>query len=221
MKEKLVKESKFLLPLDLQFHADGEGETDGGNESNQEGVQEQAVESTPAEATQQAETTKTFTQEDVNAIAAKEAKRATEKILKQLGVTDFTTAKEGLAKYQEILDSQKTDAQKAAEKAQELEQQNNTLLTAKETLEAELAALKSDVNPEFVNDVVVLAKNLLNDDTDMNAAIQKVVEKYPNFKRVTQQEEDKTKKPKFSQGDHQSGAKPSEQDAWASAFKFN
>src|SRR5690606_39528585 len=38
---------------------------------------------------------KLFTQEDVNRIAAREAKEAQEKLLKQLGIEDFESAKEG------------------------------------------------------------------------------------------------------------------------------
>ena len=44
---------------------------------------------------------KTFTQDDVNSVAAKEAKKAQEKLLKQLGITDFENAKEGMQKFQQ------------------------------------------------------------------------------------------------------------------------
>ena len=40
----------------------------------------------------------TFTQEQVNGIASKEAKKAQEKLLRDLGVEDFESAKDGLAK---------------------------------------------------------------------------------------------------------------------------
>src|SRR5690625_6266165 len=54
----------------------------------------------------------TFSQEDVNNIVAREAKKAQEKLLKQLGIEDFDNAKEGFQKFQEWQESQKTEAEK-------------------------------------------------------------------------------------------------------------
>lgn len=163
--------------------------------------------------------TKTFTQDDVNAIAAKEAKKAQEKFLKQLGVTDFKTAKEGLEKYNQMIDSQKSDAQKALERAQELESKVNTYETENKTLNAKIAAFSAKVKADSVDDVIVLANNLVNDDTDINAAIVKVLEKYPHFKEdgLTTKEPEK---PTFTQGTHENLEKPSEQDTWTQAFSW-
>jgi hypothetical protein len=164
---------------------------------------------------------KSFTQEDVNSIAAKEAKKATEKLLKQLGVKEFKDAKDGLSKYQEILDAQKTDADKLAEQAQALETSNQELTTKYQTLEAENAALKADVNPDSLNDVIVLARAQVSEDVTMEEAIGKVLEKYPNFKKeAAQQKEQKKDKPKFTEGEHKGGGKQTEADQWSSAFTF-
>src|SRR5690625_5061905 len=62
-----------------------------------------------------------FKQEDVNNIVAKEAKKAQEKLLKQLGIDDFKSAKEGMEKFREWQDAQKTEAEKQAEQLQKLE----------------------------------------------------------------------------------------------------
>ncbi|CAN2247534.1 hypothetical protein [Bacillus vallismortis] len=158
---------------------------------------------------------KTFTQEDVNSIAAREAKAAKENLLKQLGVEDFKNAKEGLAKFKEWQDSQKTEAEKQAERLQEFENQNQTLSSENETLKAQISAMQAGVNADSVADVVTLAKNLVSDEMDMNAAIQKVVEKYPHFK---EQQQEETPKPQFTNGEHKKQPS-SELDAWAAAFK--
>ena len=50
---------------------------------------------------------KTFTQEDVNNLVAKESKKAMEKLLRELGVEDMKSAKEGLKKFKEIQSKQK------------------------------------------------------------------------------------------------------------------
>jgi hypothetical protein len=161
---------------------------------------------------------KGFTQDDVNNLVARETKKATEKLLKQLGVTDFKTAKEGLDKFKEIQDSQKTEAQKVAEKAEALGKTNTELANQVGTLNAQLAALKADVNPDSLQDVIVLANNLISDDVTIDDAIKQVLKKYPNFKRAAQ--ESGKKAPKFSEGEHKSNDKPSEADQWSAAFKF-
>lgn len=169
---------------------------------------------------------KSFTQEDVNNIAAREAKRAQEKLLKSLGVKDAKSAKDGLEQFKKIQDDQKTDAEKAIDKAKTLEEENNNNLTKVQTLEAKLSALSNDVDPESVEDVVVLAKNLVNDDTDMDKAIKQVVKKYPHFKKSGKEDnkDDNSttkKKPKFSTGDHKDDSKDSDKDSWVNAFNWS
>ena len=184
-----------FLPLDLQFFSAEEG----GQTGDQQPEQQPAGGEQTHQQEQQPE--KTFTQEDVNNLIAKESKKAQEKLLKQLGIDDFKNAKEGLQKFREWQESQKTEAEKQAERLQALEQEKGTLAEENATLKAQLSALKAGVNAESVEDVVVLAKNLVNDDVDMDAAIQKVLEKYPHFKG--QQEQQQEQKPSFTTGQHQ------------------
>lgn len=189
------------LRLDLQFFAD----QDGGNDPNGGGVPNGGdtpngdPNNTPNN--QPNDPPKTFTQEDVNNIVAREAKKAQEKLLKQLGIEDFNSAKEGLQKFKEWQESQKTEAQKQAERLQQLEQQFTAVQQEKEALAAQLAAVKAGVHADFVEDVVVLAQRLVNDDTTLEEAITKVIEKYPHFKEAQQQQQDQ--KPQFSIGTHQ------------------
>src|SRR5690554_4538174 len=161
---------------------------------NQAGGQEQENNQT---AEQKAEE-KLFKQEDVNNIVAKEAKKAQEKLLKQLGIDDFKSAKEGLEKFREWQDAQKTEAEKQAEQLQKLESDYNSVSEENASLKAQIAAMKSGVKAESVEDVVVLAKTLVDDDTDMNETIKKVIEKYPHFA----QEEKEEQKPSFTTGQH-------------------
>jgi hypothetical protein len=151
---------------------------------------------------QQQQEIKTFTQEDVNNIVAREVKKTQEKLLKQLGIEDFENAKEGLQKFREWQESQKTEAQKQAERLQQLEQQFNAVQQEKENLMAQLAAVKAGVHADYVEDVIVLAQRLVNEDTTIDDAIAKVIEKYPHFKEAPQQQ-DEPPKPQFSAGQHQ------------------
>src|SRR5690606_25720975 len=169
----------------------------------------------PAEQQQQAEEAggKPFTQEDVNNIVAREVKKAQEKFLRQLGVEDFNSAKEGMQRFREWQESQKTEAEKQAEQLQKLQEQSQTLAAENEQLKAKLAAVQVGVDPNSIDDVVVLAKNYLSDDVDLNAAIGKVLEKYPHFAAAQQQQPEK--KPKFTVGDHK---KPDGLDPFVAAL---
>lgn len=149
-----------------------------------------------------------FRQEDVNNIVAREAKKAQEKLLKELGIEDFNNAKEGLQKFKEWQESQKTEAEKQAERLQKLETDFQAVTSENETLKAQLSALKAGVNPESVGDVVVLAKTLVSDEVDMEQAIKLVIEKYPHFAQEPQEEQ----KPTFTTGQH---TKESDLDAFA------
>ena|SRR5690625_2209353 len=144
---------------------------------------------------------KVFKQEDVNNIVAKESKKATEKLLKELGIEDFENAKDGLTKFKEWQDSQKTEQEKQAERLKQLEDNYNQATSEKENLQAQLSALKAGVVAESVEDVVVLAKNLVSDEVDMDEAIKQVIEKYPHF---AQKEEKEEEKPNFTTGQHHS-----------------
>jgi hypothetical protein len=206
------------LRLNLQHFADDGGDGGGGGQDPTptpagDGGQDQQPQDPP----KQQEPTKTFTQEDVNNIVAKEIKKTQEKLLKQLGIDDFNSAKEGLQKFKEWQESQKTEAQKQAERLQQLEQQFQAAQQEKETLAAQLAAVKAGVHTDYVEDVVVLAQRLVNDDTTLEEAIAKVVEKYPHFKQA-QQEPQQEPKPQFTTGQHQK-QQQSELEKWLQAFK--
>jgi hypothetical protein len=208
------------LRLDLQFFADQDGgnEPNGGNVPNGGNTPNGDPNNTPNN--QPNDPPKTFTQEDVNNIVAREVKKTQEKLLKQLGIDDFNSAKEGLQKFREWQESQKTEAQKQAERLQQLEQQFNAVQQEKENLMAQLAAVKAGVHADFVEDVIVLAQRLVNEDTTIDDAIAKVIEKYPHFKEAPQQQ-DEPPKPQFSTGQHAktSGNEPlSLRDALAQRF---
>lgn len=202
------------LRLDLQFFSNPSGgnEPNGGNDPNggsaPNGGNTPNSDPNNTPNNQPNDPPKTFTQEDVNNIVAREVKKTQEKLLKQLGIEDFNSAKEGLQKFKEWQESQKTEAQKQAERLQQLEQQFTAVQQEREALAAQLAAVKAGVHADYVEDVVVLAQRIVDDDTTMEDAIAKVLEKYPHFKEAQQQQE--PPKPQFSAGQHQklNGSEP-------------
>lgn len=185
-----------MLKLNLQFFADEEGAVDQPTGNQAEG-QETDTATETAEETQQENT---FTQEDVNNLVAKETRKQQEKLLKQLGVNDFKDAKEGMKKLKEFQESQMSEQEKQQQRLQEYEEQTGTLSKENQSLKAQLSALKANVNPDSVEDVVALAERQVNEDTSMDEAIQQVIKKYPHF--AGKQEE---QRPSFSTGQHSKG----------------
>lgn len=157
---------------------------------------------------------KTFTQEELNGIAAKEAKKAQEKLLKQLGIDDFDSAKDGLSKFKEWQESQKTEQQKQQEELTQFKTQLSEKEILLSNVKAENAAIKLGVTEEKnLNAVVTLAKTRVTDEVDINAAIKQVIEEFPHF--GGKQEE--VQKPTFSSGEHKKTTQ-SEMDKWLQAF---
>lgn len=248
LEEKINKVSKKLLPLNLQFFAEGgegsegdsggsgegagdgqegngkgAGDNHGGNPDNNRDGQDgsNGNKGDTQQGARDGNSGKVFTQQDVNNIAAREAKKAQEKFLKALGVKDIKDAKSALQEYQRQQDEQMTDYERAQKELKTLSEQNQALEQTIGDYEAKFAALTNEVKPESVDDVVVLAKALVNDETTIDEAVKEVVEKYPHFKREAQQQEgEPKKKPKFSNGEHGGNAKPSEKDAWINAFNW-
>lgn len=175
---------------------------------SEEIINETVDQTTQTSGEEQTETTsekveeKVFKQEDVNNIVAKESKKATEKLLKELGIDDFENAKDGLAKFKEWQESQKTEAEKQQELLENLTSEKESLSKENNSLKAQLSALKQGVIAESVEDVVALAERLVDDETTIDDAIKQVVEKYPHF--AQKQEEEEEPKPLFTTGQHQS-----------------
>ena len=114
---------------------------------------------------------KNFTQEDVNNIVAKETKKAVEKLLKDLGVEDVKSAKEGLSKFKEIQDAQKSDYDKALETIEKLTKENDTYKAEKKSRE-DIDSIKSilkekQIDEKYANTIKKLMTDEINEDSVM------------------------------------------------------
>lgn len=127
--------------------------------------------------------TKTFTQDEVSGFVAKESKKAQENLLKELGLgADFESVKDGLGKFKEWQQTQLSDLEKAQRETKKAAEELTKQQSANEILNNELKALKKGIKPESIGDFITLTKSLINDDTDVDAAMDAVLKKYPNFK---------------------------------------
>lgn len=157
-------------------------------------VNEELKEDTDTATVQKAEEPqeKSFTQEDVNNIAARESKKATEKLLKDLGIEDFEDAKDGLKKFKEWQETQKTEEEKKADLLKSLQAENEDYKNKIGSLEAKLEATTLGVAKEAIDDVITLASKDVTEDVTIGEAIKNLLEKYPHFKEEKKEE---TKKP--------------------------
>ena len=124
---------------------------------------------------------KTFTQEQVNGIASKEAKQAQEKMLRELGFEDFDNAKDGLEKYKEWQKTQQTEQEQLAAEVEELKNKRAKTEAQYNQLLAQNEALKLGADPERMDDLIKLAMASMTEDATLSEVMQSTVEKYPIF----------------------------------------
>jgi len=110
------------------------------------------------EETEKVETTKTYTQEDIDNSFNAGVKKAKSDWQKD-------------EKYKEFLEWKKTN-QNDSEKLKELQINNEELLRENKLLKATNEVAKSDVKPEFIRFVTSEVMELVNDTTDFETALK-------------------------------------------------
>ena len=173
-----------LKTIGFQFFAEG-SEPDKGPEK--------PPEDSPSGNPDQGKDGKTFTQEEVNRLLKGERESAKKSLLRELGVDDAKTAKEGLEKYREILDKDKSEADKArdglsAESKARAEAEKRALMA-----EAKVEALSAGCSPEYLDDLITLALGRVTDDKDLSTVIKEMKgdSKYQAFFGMDHTPEDK------------------------------
>lgn len=117
---------------------------------------------------------KTFTQEDVNRMMAAEKEQGRRSILKELGVEDVGSAKESLQKYQEYLNSQKTELEQAQASQAKLQSDYAAAIAKANHAENCLAAMKLGANTESIDDLVALAVTKVSDTKDFETVLSEM-----------------------------------------------
>jgi hypothetical protein len=137
------------------------------------------------ETTETTETTesKTFTQDDLNAKIGKAKKDAKTSLLKQLGVDDFDSVKDGLAKLKELEEANKTELEKALEKAGQVDELSGKLSDK----DLRIEALKKGVDPEKLEKFVKLAK--IDDGETLEEKIQNTLNDFNGFSKKEEKKE--------------------------------
>lgn len=182
-----------LLQVDGGTGTGGEGNS-AGNEGDPEAGEGKGEEA------------KTFTQEELDKIVKERVAR----------VKKDQPPKEELEAFKQWQESQKTEDEKKNEALTNAEKARVAAEERALLAETKVTCLSKGVASTSVDDVVILAKSMLNDDLTMEQAIDKVLEKYPSFKGEQQKQEQN--KNGFIIGANNTKQKVNPNDAIARAF---
>lgn len=120
---------------------------------------------------------KTFTQDQVNRMMTREKNQGRNAVYKELGIDPKDT--KAIAMVKALIDSQKTDEQKAAEKESENQTKMNEAEHRAQVAEAKAEAMMMGVKTQYVDDVVTLALAKMTEDSDLKTIIGEFKTKYP------------------------------------------
>lgn len=120
---------------------------------------------------------KTFTQEQVSRMMTREKNQGRSAALKELGIDPKDSKMVAMVKA--LIESQKTDEQKAAEKDAENQTKMNEAEQRAQVAEAKAEAMMLGVKTQYVEDVVTLALAKMTEDSDLKTIIGEFKTKYP------------------------------------------
>lgn len=151
---------------------------------------------------------KTFTQEQVSRMMAREKNQGRNAVYNELGIDSKDT--KAVAQFKAFIESQKTEEQKAAEaeSANRAKQAENERRVA--VAEAKAEAMMMGVKSQYVEDAVTLVLARLSEDTDTKTLLGELKAKYPVWFGGTEDEDDKGTKGKVGQKGTGSSVKQAE-----------
>lgn len=126
---------------------------------------------------------KTYTQEQLSAMMANEKRTARQAILKELGfdIKDDKSFKDTMKNIKATLDAGKTQAQLDAEAKAAAETAKAEAEAKAAKLEMKVAALAAGVNPEYLDDIIVLAQSKVNETTTVEKVMEEFKTRYASF----------------------------------------
>lgn len=156
--------------------ADGDGGTNNGsNDSSNDGNNNDGNKNS-AGSKEGEKKEKTFSQEQVNRMMAKEKNQGRNAVYNELGINP-KDAKQ-IESVKAYLESQKTDAQKEAEKQIAADTAVKEAEERAKLAEAKAEAMMLGIKPQFVEDAVTLALSK-SDDRDIKSVLSEFKTKYP------------------------------------------
>lgn len=146
---------------------------------------------------------KTFTQEQVNAMMAREKQQGAASVYNKLGIDPTDDA--AVRMFKAFIESQKTEADKQKEQN---DAQQAKIVAAEERAriaEAKAEAMKLGAKSEYVDDIVALALTKVTENTDAKSVIEDFKSKYKFW--FGEDSDDKDKDGKGAKDDKKTGEK--------------
>lgn len=164
----MKKKFNEVLPLNLQFFAEKDVDDDDAKISENQGDDDDDsgdsnVDDKPA--------SKTFTQDEVNAMMTREKKEGRKSMLKQLGFKSEAEAKQAIALYTALVDSQKSEEQKKDEANKGLESAKTEAEKRAEAAEDKLACVIAGVSKDSIDDVLAIAKLKVTEEKNLDKVL--------------------------------------------------
>ena len=161
-----------LRNLGLQFFAEG-GEGSGGDAGGQGGDGGSEDDDEDGEGTGGSD--KTFTQEDVNKLLAREKRKGKASVLKELGLNPED--KDAIANLKKILGEHQTDGEKKDKALKDAQDTASKETTRANKAEQKLKVLMAGCKKDFVDEVTAMALAKVDEDTDFDEALEAVKKK--------------------------------------------
>ncbi|MPW25954.1 hypothetical protein GC105_09140 [Alkalibaculum sp. M08DMB] len=163
--EENIMKNLDLIPMNIQLFAEDKTDPDppagGSGESSKQ------------------EDTKTFTQDDVNNVVARESKAAVEKLLKEAGIAPEGDYKASMQAFKEWQDSQKTELEKVTGNLTTLEQAKAEAEAKATLLEQKFKAVSKGIPADKAHKYIKLAEAYMDDKTDFEKALGLALKDFP------------------------------------------
>lgn len=124
---------------------------------------------------------KTFTQEDLNRVGAREKRQGVASVLKSLGFEDEESAKAFVEKYRKEENDKKDELTIANESLQTEKKAKEEAEKRVNVLEKKLKALSMGVPESHIEDVVTLATSKVTEDKSFDEAMEDLKKLYPSM----------------------------------------
>ena len=125
---------------------------------------------------------KHYSQQELNNLLANEKRTARNALLKELGfdIKDDKSYKDTVSNIKKTLDAGKTQQQLDKEAKEEAEAARGEAEGKVADLELQVAALKLGVNPEYLDDIIALARPKIDENHPLDKVMEELKKRYPD-----------------------------------------
>lgn len=175
-----------LMGIGLQFFAEGGGDPSGGDPNGGDPSGGDPECGDPDEGNGGSD--KTFTQDEVNKLAAKEKRKGRNSLMRELGLDPED--KDAVKNLKAILEAQKTDKQKQEGELKKAQDAASKETTRANAAERKLAVLMAGCQKDYVDEVTTLAAAKTDEDTTFEEALEEVKKKFPAMFGESEEDQD-------------------------------